>query len=174
MRPKNALCPDIRCCCKINIPHTQILVSFSSTLIDSQGNNILNISSKISLSFNSDFCSIFIHIWIFSMLKSKMPTLFLACEQKLMPCKMAEESISKFQNFLFLQLNFHILDFWWPWNQYLSFRTFLIFFVSIKFSYLCKSSMKYKALKTFESNLDLQQSLLTKKKIFGKNWKICC
>ena len=103
-----------------------------------------------------------------------MPTLFLACEQKLMPCKMAEESISKFQNFLFLQLNFHILDFWWPWNQYLSFRTFLIFFVSIKFSYLCKSSMKYKALKTFESNLDLQQSLLTKKKIFGKNWKICC
>ena len=23
-RPQNALCPDIRCCCKINIPHTCI------------------------------------------------------------------------------------------------------------------------------------------------------
>ena len=31
LRPQNALCPDIRCCCKINIPHTCRLNSLKAS-----------------------------------------------------------------------------------------------------------------------------------------------
>ena len=41
LRPQNALCPDIRCCCKINIPHTCRLHSLSVQDIQETSNNAL-------------------------------------------------------------------------------------------------------------------------------------
>ena len=42
LRPQNALCPDIRCCCKINIPHTCRQISLSVKDIRETSNNALH------------------------------------------------------------------------------------------------------------------------------------